>query len=451
MKKAMTALTAFIAAACLLMTSCSDERLLRSVDDLIVPPLYYDEYGGLVDTIQNDLGKDIRLCIPYEGDNRSAIIFNDIDGDGSEEAIVFYRTGKSESNARMHIYRDTNRGWVSGGDFSGYGSEVGNVAIDDMDLDGSKELLVLWNIPGISTGNVVSVYRSEPSELSYSEIANEFCSLAKLVDVDGDSYNELFFICYSNTDGVTHRFARVLKLSSGSIVLMGEARLDANVSSYLPVKTEKASDKAPLRIYVDALKGSDRMITELVYWDSSRSALVAPFFNPKTESNDKTLRHEQLRCADINNDGVIEIPVQQQLLGEKRKVQDPDYENVFLTRWVSYTDGSLKTAVQAIVNADDGYMVTLKDYETEYLGARYYPSTSCLIVYDEKSEGDNELFSVLRVSAERWSSGQFSSYIQALRNDDSVVCAYITHNGNDSGFNERNIKTRIAKFQQNGG
>ena len=35
MKKAMTALTAFIAAACLLMTSCSDERLLRSVDDLI--------------------------------------------------------------------------------------------------------------------------------------------------------------------------------------------------------------------------------------------------------------------------------------------------------------------------------------------------------------------------------------------------------------------------------
>ena len=126
------------------------------------------------------------------------------------------------------------------------------------------------------------------------------------------------------------------------------------MSSYLPVKTEKASDKAPLRIYVDALKGSDRMITELVYWDSSRSALVAPFFNPKTESNDKTLRHEQLRCADINNDGVIEIPVQQQLLGEKRKVQDPDYENVFLTRWVSYTDGSLKTAVQAIVNADDG-------------------------------------------------------------------------------------------------
>ena len=179
--------------------------------------------------------------------------------------------------------------------------------------------------------------------------------------------------------------------------------------------------------------------------------MVAPFFNPKTESNDQTLRHEQLRCADINNDGVIEIPVQQQLLGEKRKVQDPDYENVFLTRWVSYTDGSLKTAVQAIVNADDGYMVTLKDYETEYLGARYYPSTSCLIVYDEKSEGDNELFSVLRVSAERWSSGQFSSYIQALRSDDSVVCAYITLNGTDAGFNERNIKTRIAKFQQSGG
>lgn len=97
MKKAMTALTAFIAAACLLMTSCSDERLLRSVDDLIVPPLYYDEYGGLVETIQNDLGKDIRLCIPYEGDNRSAIIFNDIDGDGSEEAIVFTVRAKARA------------------------------------------------------------------------------------------------------------------------------------------------------------------------------------------------------------------------------------------------------------------------------------------------------------------------------------------------------------------
>lgn len=451
MKKAMLALAAFAAAACLLLTSCSDERLLRSVDDLIVPPLYYDEYGGLVNTIQNDLGKDMRLCIPGEGDNRSAIVFKDLDGDGADEAIVFYRTGKSESNARMHLYKETGDGWVSGGDFSGYGSEVGSVAVDDMDLDGSSELIVTWGVSGVAVGKVMSVYRSEPSKLNYSEIANEFCYLATLVDADGDSYNELFFICSNNIDGTAHRFARLLKLSAGSVVLMGEAKLDAGVSSYLPAKTEKASGDSPLRIYVDALKGGNRMITELVYWDSAKSALVAPFFNPKTEANDQTLRHEQLRCADINNDGVIEIPVQQRVLGEVRKAQDPDYENVYLTGWLNYSGGSAKTVAQTVVIADDGYMINLKDYETEYLGARYYPSTACLIIYDDKSESDTELFSVLRVSAERWSREQFSSYIQALRSDDGVVCAYITQNGSDAGFNERNIKTRISKFQQSGG
>lgn len=451
MKRTAALAVIFALAACVLLSSCSERRLLRSADDLIVAPLYYDEYGELVEKFQNELGKEIRLCTPNEGDNRSAIIFDDIDADGDDEALIFYRSGKGEENARMHIYDLSGGEWVSCGDFVGYGSEVGSVALEDMDLDGFKELVVVWNVPSVAMSNVLSLYRTGNTVSDYSEAANEFCSIFTLADIDGDSNSELFFISCNSVNGDMQRLAKALKLSSGSVVLMGEARTDANISSYVSLSTEKSSDKAPLRIYVDALKAGTDMITELVYWDEEKAVLKAPFYDPATASNNITLRHQPITSRDINNDGTIDIPVQNKVFGDTVKTQDPGYENVFVTEWKNYTDGKLSTVQYSLVNPSDGYMLLLEKYETEYLGARYYPSNNCLIVYDEKSEADSELFSVMYVPNDRWDDEKYLSYVKLSQTDEARVCAYITKSGMNAGFNERSVKEKITKFQQNGG
>lgn len=451
MKRAVAIALIFALSACMLFTSCGGKRLFFSAEDLIVPPLYYDEYGGLVETIQKELGKEIQLCTPSEGDSRSAIVFDDIDGDGTEEAIVFYRSGKGEENARMHIYDSRDDEWISCGDFGGYGPEIGSVTPEDMDKDGLKEIVVVWSVSGVAMSNVLSLYRTGSAASDYTEAANELCSVSTLADIDNDSYSELFFICYSGVNGVMQRFARALKLSAGTVVLMGEAKVDANISGYVSLKTEKASDSEPLRIYVDALKAGNAMITELIYWDGEKSVLSVPLYDPVTASSNATLRYKQLRCADINNDGIIDIPIQKNVFGDVRKAQDPDYENVYITEWANYSNGKLKTVSRSVVNPEDGYMLALEEHETEYLGARYYPSDKCLIVYDERSENDSELFSVMYVTNEQWDGEKYSSYIKIMQNDDGILCAYITQSGMDAGFNERSVKEKITKFQQNGG
>lgn len=449
MKKAAALLVLLMAAACVLLTSCSEKRLLRSADDLIIAPLYYDEYGDLVEAFRNELGKEIQLCTPSEGENRSAIVFDDIDGDGEKEALIFYRSGKGEENARMHIY-DFCDEWVSCGDFGGYGSEVGSVALEDMDDDGFKELVVVWNVPSVTLSNVLSLYRTGGTVSDYGEAANEFCSVSTFADIDGDSNIELVFIGCNSVNGDVQRFARALKISSGAVVLMGEARTNTDITGYASLSTEKASDKAPLRIYVDALKAGNEMITELIYWDAEKATLSTPFYTPASSGN-LTLRHQQIGCKDINNDGIIDIPVQQKAFGDVGNARDSGHENIFVTEWKNYTDGELHTVQYSVVNPEDGYMLLLEEYETEYLGAKYYPSSNCLIVYDDKSSNDSELFSVMYVTNEKWDDEKYSSYIKILQTESGTVCAYVTQSGMDAGFNERSVKEKITKFQQNGG
>ena len=106
---------------------------------------------------------------------------------------------------------------------------------------------------------MLSLYRTLPRIGSYKEISNENCFLSELVDIDGDGRKELFLISQSNSTGVANRVAKAMKISGESVVLLGETKLDSNISSYANVKTEKASDEEPMRIYVDALKGEHQM------------------------------------------------------------------------------------------------------------------------------------------------------------------------------------------------
>ena len=74
--------------------------------------------------------------------------------------------------------------WIPFGDFNGYGSEIENIVISDMDLDGKSEILVLWNTLGASSGNILSVYCSDSVSKKLKEISNESCLLAEVIDIE---------------------------------------------------------------------------------------------------------------------------------------------------------------------------------------------------------------------------------------------------------------------------
>ncbi|MBQ2694680.1 MAG: hypothetical protein IJF57_03920 [Clostridia bacterium] len=448
MKRIFSAVSVLMAAACFVFSSCSTDVLIRPVDSLLSPPLYYEEYEDLLEAFNKNVGGDFSFCHPQRGDYRSAIIVEDIDSDSQKEAFIFYKNSADTTNARMHCFDYTDGRWIPDGDFNGYGNGIDSIKLTDMDSDGVSELMVLWSFSGVSSGSIMSLYRAQPIIGEYREISNEACSVCEFVDVNGNGEKEVFFITQSNVSGVSQRSAKVMKLSGDSVALMGEARLDPNISSYTAVKTEKAASDEPMKIYVDALKGEQQMITELVYWDGEKSELCAPFLDAETMSNTVTLRYEPIGCSDMNNDGIIDIPVQSRIFGKGDNALTIDTENIYLTEWKNYRGAGLETAAYTLINYSDGYMVALDESEINTTGIRNYRSQNCWVVYKTNAAGEStgEIYSVLKIFSDRWDEARFSAYIPIVEKEDSVVCVYVTQNGKDRGIDEDFVKSRITKI-----
>lgn len=441
MKRRMFSVLICVLMALLLFTSCDNRTFVRSVDALLTPPLYYSEYEGLVTAFNNEVGKNVVLCNPTDGEYLSAITVSDLDDDGAEEALIFYRESSDSDNVNFSIFKNNNDVWKSCGEYTGYGNEVYSLTLDDMDGDGTREIMVVWYYQGISNANVFSLYRTEASTVKYSELTKEPCDVAGAVDMDDDGKSEILYVSTVNNGKVITRTANLLKFKGGEPVNVGSASLDPNVGRYINFKREKYNAHYPMKVYMDAIKNNNMMITEVVYWDSKQNVLLAPLYDEATGSNTATLRYEQIESADINNDGMIEIPVQVIALQEGAETGDVTY----LTDWVYFVGSTPILDDVTYVNLSAGYYIALNSYNNmDFNVCKNTEGEDVWNVY--AGEKSNVVFTVYTVPAESFNSEDYSSYISILKIGDSVICAQITDFGKQIGFKENDIRTAVNKL-----
>ena len=130
----------------LCLSGCS----FQPVDNLYALPVLPQEYRDLQSTIEatmSELGAEY-ATINY-GSNTSTIQLLDMDGDGEQEtAAVFLRvTAAEEKPMRVCLFRqdsdETYRQYVM---IPGEGASINSVAYEDLTGDGSRELIVSWQL-----------------------------------------------------------------------------------------------------------------------------------------------------------------------------------------------------------------------------------------------------------------------------------------------------------------
>ena len=444
--KKLVAVTAFFVASLMLFSSCTNSRIFRTADSLLSPPLYFDEYEGLVDVVKKDIGTDAFFCTPYSGDYKSGIIVEDIDGDTKNEAIVLYCDSSSEQIAKVKFYEENGKDWEVSSSYIGYGNQVESVTVKDFDVDGVGEVVIIWATSGITTNRMLSVYHRSEKTNSYNEISNETCSTTFIADVDGDLHDEIFLITTPNSKSATpQRYARIIGINGGSAVLKGETKVDANISGYASTKIQYSTDGSALMIYIDANKGERQMITEVLYWDSEKSELCNAFFDENTMSTSATLRYDPILCDDINGDGIIDIPYQMEVLSTNADPLAIDPSNVYITSWLNcYPGGEFETVANALVNFEDGYKLEVSSEERYSIGLDKYPDISCWTIYEKNTEtGEkNELYSLIKVS----SDAATENYKTVLEGDGYKICVIIYQNGADKGITDSLIKEKVSKL-----
>ncbi len=434
----------FIIAAvlCVSLTSCSNHMLFAPADSLLSPPLYNSQYEGLVEAFNTHTGSGANYSNPTGGDNLSAINVEDLDGDGKEEAVILYIDRNEDTVVHVSVYDYFSDKWNFCADFAGYGDKADSIMFEDFNKDGFVEIMVSWSYSGINNAGAVSVYSTKSMRMTYEEVFTTACDVSTAVDMDGDGLKEILFVSSDNDGNTITRDAALIKMGETEFEVMGTTPVDPNVTGYVSCKAEKAGEKSPMKIYLDAPKSGGMMITEVLFWDSEMNMLTAPLYDAETGTNTLSLRYELINCADINNDGQIEIPVQK------------PYENndnsgtvkFYITDWVYFDVSKPVFYVRTFVNVKDGYFINLASLGSSDLYVRELGTSNwnswIVCKKTSKSIGGDVLFTVVSVPAGKYDKEKYSSYITIMQTSDVVVNVSV----NRDDLDEETIRKAVMKL-----
>lgn len=409
-------------------TGCS---LFDSNNELVSPPELTGEMYPIGKALRESAGNDYNLKYPTTGDRRSAIVLEDVDSDGIFEAFAFYSTNEDEmTHMHINIIRQNGDDWISVDDLTIVATGVEKVDFCDLNSNGTKEVLIGWEVNG-SSEKQLSVFSFENDKL-VQKLQQPYTSFL-CCDLDNNATNELF-IHLLNTSEKTNK-AIVYNYNQDGIAQTAGCLMDGNVkTASAPVLSALSSGQSA--IYIDEIKGVGA-VTEVLYL--SRGELVNPLLDTENSfENNLTLRAASLGFSDINNDGILEIPVASDLPNANSD------EKLYYTNWCSFNGEKLSVKLITVVNTVDGYYLTvpnslvgsiavLKDIDNHKREFYFYDAATNTL-------GD-ELFSIVAVDLNKWENDDYDRKgMSEISRTDSTVFAARANNSEQYKINIDEVK-----------
>lgn len=319
-----------------------------SIDTLMTPPKLSIEQEQIYKALTDAAGESVSLKYPKSGRYLSAFIIEDIDGDGGNEAVVFYEKSSlaaPENTLRINILdRSDNGKWWSVYDTPAEGAEIEQVIISKL---GDNERLNL--IIGSSLIN-----RSEKTAAVYSyydgKLERTFSgsySFMDVTDLDDDDENE--FLLLKGYNGESPAAVESYKLDSEGRYHKYSEKLSGGFTEFDSVSYGKLKNGRK-GLYIDAISGMGYIQTDIVYMDENG---MQTGFSSADESY-TTQRPSGCRSFDIDGDGELEIPVQELAPGY---INSPEGEQLWLTKWYTVNEkGKKEIKYTSYYSVGDGYL-----------------------------------------------------------------------------------------------
>ena len=415
---------------CVMISGCD---IRKDNDDMVSPPELTGEMAPIAQALYESIATEYDLQYPASGDRRSAIVLEDINGDGVFEAFAFYSTSEDELTT-MHINTicQIDGEWTSVVDQTIVAIGVELVDFCDLNSDGTLEILIGWEVNG-SNEKQLSVFTFKDNMLT--QVISQAYTDFLCCDLDDDGTNEIF-VHLLNTVEKTNK-AIIYTYSENGVAQTAGCAMDPNVkSSEKPVLATLSNGQKA--IYIDEIKGVGA-VTEVLYM--LRGELVNPLLDRVNSfENLSTLRAAALETKDINGDNVLEIPVASDL----PNAANTD-EKLFYTNWCSFNGEKLTVKQITVVNTVDGYYVNvpnnmvgniavLKDIENHERTFYNYDTKQTLL-------GDM-LFTISVVGISDWDKADYDrgNATELARNKSNVFVITLADAASARGITEEMIK-----------
>ena len=287
----------------LMLILCGCDLFTADTAELLSPPSLSGDLKYISQAIKKSAGSSYTLKYPSRGGYRSAVVQKDINNDGVLEAFAFYSmTDGDVTTMHINIIHKDGDSWISAGEQHLVAGGVDKIEFSDLDGDNVLDIVVGWEIYGASERQL-AIY-------SFSENVVTQRMLQKYTDyivcnLDMDNKNEVLVIDFNSAE--LKNTASLYTINDDGMTQLGSCALDGKVQSVgEPVLSQLSSGKNA--VYIDCVKGLGA-ITEVIYFENGQ--LLNTLYDSELQENSKTLRSVSFTTYDINNDGILEIPVQE--------------------------------------------------------------------------------------------------------------------------------------------
>ena len=434
LKKFGCILTVLMLVLCL----CGCSLFSAETAELLSPPALTGDMLPISEALKASVSSEYTLEYPSRGNYRSAIVMHDIDRNGILEAFAFYSTTKDNSTfMNINVVNNIDGLWKSVSQEQIAAGGVDRIDFCDLDGDGLEEILVGWEIYGTSERQL-AVYSLGETSL-FQRMLEQYTHFITC-DLDANDHNEVLIIKSSPAENLNT--AHLYSITSKGVSQTGYCELDSTAKTLNHPIVATLSTGAPA-VYIDEIKGVGA-VTEVLFLE--KGILKNPLLDLDTKETSQTLRSASFESFDINEDGILEIPVQTEV---PTVTKSENSEKLYLTDWCSFNGVTLTSQLTTIINASDGYYFILPAKWRGKISVLKDTQDSTMEIYryDKKKKVSKERLMYFKtVKKSDWDRGQYKNQdITEILNDGttSYLC-YISAAAEKDGVD---IKKVINDFK----
>jgi len=282
-----------------LLTGCA----FFSVDELYAMPQPPQEYYALQSKMKEITDQGGEYIAPLSGKYTQSVLLYDLDGDGVQEAITFFRFNSGETPLKIFIFKQVEDGFEILAQIDGIGTAIDSISFENLNSTPEKELIVSWQRSDKS--HALSAYSLKDGHLV--ELLTTNYTGFKVYDLDSDNQKEIFIVKTGMSDEADR--VELYDFQGDTMELISTAQLSKGITGSVetgPV-TGILRDKVPA-VFVPSTYMEDGYIIDIFICRDGELKNITR--DPETGNSDGTVRwYNGVSSTDINGDGIMELPL----------------------------------------------------------------------------------------------------------------------------------------------
>lgn len=432
MKKRILLICALMAA--LLLSGCA-----RTIDELYSPPKRSEEFSRLQAAIDIAMA-GLNYSAPLSGEHQQAVQMADLDGDGSDEYLVFAK-GDSDKPMQILIFKQRSEDNVEISEIiTSNGSAFELVQYEDIDGKPGLELVVGRQVSEQLMGSV-SVYSFSSGRAE--RLMNAGYSKLLTLDMGGSEQKELLLVQRGESEQA-NAIAVLYRYRAKSMVRSVEVELSRPANSVKQVTAGKLQCGTQA-VFVSSATEESSIRTDILMLQDERLRKV-PVMGPLLETV-QTLSNYYVFAEDVNDDGIMEVP---SLIPVRPLVTSWNEVEHHLVRWYSVDKEGMPTdKLHSFHNFSDGWYLQLERKWITRLTVNQVGSTYAFYMWDEASEVADPVFTVYALSgSDRKTQATEDGRFELQSSADVIYAARLESAAADYGFDEQYLRTGFHLVHQ---